>query len=254
MRFFLPGSFLLILYSCVDKEKKDIGTASIPKEYLTPLLDSFNTRNLDIEPSLQYDIALDTIEICGDLRHPYVSAIFPKLSETDYSFVRKQIAKLIKDKKTDFYQTISGYKIENDSGWVERSCDIRIRPVSLYQTDKVISFALETNRDYLGMSTAFEYDVINYDLENKKPIALLDYFALNTSADTSFLEQIIGRAAGIDFSIKNHIEIGGHINFSFDDLYVYFYFDKYDMAWGAKSVKKKYILDHIHPDYRQYSE
>jgi hypothetical protein len=249
MKYFLAISFLLIVYSCTENADKEMSL--IPNEYLTPLLDSFNTRNLDLEPSLQHDIILDTVEINGDLKHPRIHAVFPKLSKVDFPFVPKQIDKLIKDKRTDFYATISENDSEDDSGWQNRNWDIWIQPTSLYQTERVISFSLETDREYLGMSTAFEFNVMNYDLENKKIITLKDFFVLNTSADSSFLEKIIGRAMDTDFNIKIYTENGGRVNFSFDDLYVYFYFDKYDIVgWGTRSVKKKYILDHINPKYR----
>ena len=250
MKYFLLIAFSITIYSCSNRKNTDKDLSSIPKEYLTPLLDSFNSRKLDDEPSLQYDIALDTFESKSDFKYPRIYAVLPKLAEADNPFVNKQIDKLMKDKRADFNKKIAELGIEKDSSWRNRRWDIWIRPMSLYQTDKAISFSLQTNREYLGMSTSFEYDVINYDLENKKSILLKDYFILNTPVDISFLEKIISRAAEIDFSIKHTAEMGEHINFSFDDNYVYFYFDKYGLAWGTRSVKKKYILDHINPVYR----
>jgi hypothetical protein len=214
-------------------------------------LDSFNTRNLDIEPSLQYDISLDTIEINGDSKHPRIHAVVPKLSNDYYPSFQKEIDKLISEKKFDFFETIRDNKEYQDASWQDRSWDIVIHPVSLYQTNKLISFSIETIRDYSGMSAAFEYDVINYDLENKKSIALDDYFILNNRSDITYMEKIIGRTLNMNVSMRDYIEIGGKLNFSFDDFYVYFYFDKYDiLGWGARSVKKKYIIDHINPAYR----
>ena len=80
---------------------------------------------------------------------------------------------------------------------------------------------------------------------------MIDYFILNNAADTAYLENIIGRAMNRDFNIRKRVEFLGTINFSFDDMYVYFYLDKYDvLGFGTFSVKKRYILDHINSNYR----
>jgi hypothetical protein len=236
----------------MHKESTNKETPLILKEYLTPLLDSFNTRNLDFEPSLQYDIVLDTIEISANKKHTGIRMIFPKLSEEEYPEVHKRIDKLIKDKKQEFFEVIADEKVEYDSslqlyqGW-----GMGIAPISLYQTEKIISFGIESGYGYTGMPSGFEYTVINYDLENKRPIALNDFFVLNTAADTAYLDGLIGRAMNREFSIKKRTEFLGQVNFSFDDIYVYFYLDKYDvLGFGISSIKKKYILDHINPAYR----
>jgi hypothetical protein len=252
MRYFLSLAFLFVIYSCAPKQNTNKEIPLVLKEYLTPLLDSFNTRNLYLESSLQFDISLDTINIDGNKRHTGINIIFPNLAKEEYPEVYKQVAKLIKEEKQEFYETVADEKVEFDSGFqLYRGWGMWIEPKSLYKTEKVISFGIESGYGYTGMPSGFEYHAINYDLENKKQIAFNDYFLLTTKADTTYLEGIISRAMNRDFNIKSRTDFLGQINFSFDDLYVYFYLDKYDvLGWGITSIKRKYILDHINPAYR----
>jgi hypothetical protein len=222
------------------------------KEYLTPVRDTFNTRDLAREPSLQADIALDTIDIPMNKKHKGITMIYPKVSKEEFPDVYRSIDQLIKTTKKEFSELVKDEPVryfkdyDRYEGW-----SMGMGPVSLYQTEKVISYAVEDGRGYTGMPSGFEYNIINYDLEKKKEIELGDYFILNTPADTAYLEGIIGRAMNREFSIKQRTEYLGQINFSFDDFYVYFYFDKYDiLGFGISSIKKKYIIDHINPAYR----
>jgi hypothetical protein len=248
MRDFLVIWVLFIFYSCEQDESTKKETPLILKEYQTPLLDSFNTRNLDIESSIRYDILLDTIYIPQNKNHMGISIIYPRLSQDEYPEVSSQIDNLIRRQKKEFYEAIKGEKTEYDTSLkMYRGWDLTIRPMSLYQTEKVVSFGIEKFFGSTGMSSAFEYNVVNYDLLKKKKILLGDYFLLNTLADTIYLKNIISRAISYEFS-KQYLDA---LNFSFDDQYVYFYFDKYNIfAWGTRSIKKKYILDHINPEYR----
>jgi hypothetical protein len=63
MKYFFPLLYLLFLYSCTQQNQRSKEVPVVLKEYLTPVRDTFNTRDLAREPSLQADIALDTIDI-----------------------------------------------------------------------------------------------------------------------------------------------------------------------------------------------
>jgi|KBSSwiStaDraftv2_1062776.scaffolds.fasta_scaffold265484_2 hypothetical protein len=252
MRYLLIISIFIIFYSCAEKENGNARKSSIPKEYLIPLLDSFNTRNLNMEPSLQYGISLDTINIPENKKHTGIRITYPRLSKKNHPEVYDQIARLIKNEKNDFYKLIAEEKVQYDSNFqVNEGYYMWIAPVSLYQTENLVSFSIESGHSFTGGTSYFEYHVINYDLVKKKPIILKDYFILNTAADTILFDGLISRALNRDFSIKRRTEFSGQINFSFDDLYIYFYLDRYDvLGFGISSIKKKYILEHINPEYR----
>jgi len=252
MKYFLFVSFLITIYSCANKKSTEKEEPSVLKEYLSAVSDSFNARDLMYEPSLQFDILLDTINIPASKKHIGIRIIYPKISEKDCPIVCKLIDKLIRNRKKEFYEQIADENVEYDSSWkMNRGWGMWVEPRSLYQTEKVISFGIETSNGFSGMSSGFNFDVINYDFEKKMQIRLKDYFILNSHADTAYLEQIIGRTMNRDFNLKERADFLGQINFSFDDLYVYFYCDKYDiLGWGITSLKRKYILDHINPEYR----
>jgi hypothetical protein len=164
--------------------------------------------------------------------------------------VYRQIDKLIKGRMKDFFQMTKNEETEYDSSrQTYNGLSMYMQPTSLYQTEKVISFGMLYDFGYTGMSSSFEFNVINYDLEKKKKITIKDYFILDTKDDSTFLATTIGRAAKIN-DMGKYFEAIENMNFSFDELYVYFYFDKYELAWGDRCVKKKYILDHINPEYR----
>jgi|GEM_PF-4830691 len=250
---FLLGIFISIFTLACKNKIKTNHTFKVIKDSLQVKSDSFNTQDLEYHPSLQKDILLDTINIPSNKKHLEGTIIFPKLSEKNYPEIYKQISTLIKDKKKDFEESDKDEKVVYDSlmeayqGW-----SMWIEPKSLYWTKKIISFGIESGEGYSGMPSGFEYKTINFDLAKRRQVFLKDYFVLNSRSDTTYLEKIIGRAINRDFSIKKYEgDWGGHINFSLDDSFVYFYFDKYDLlGWGIFSIKKKYILEHINSIYR----
>ena len=245
MKCFLFIIFLWTVYSCADTKNADNETPVVIKKLLPALSDSFNTRDLMSEPSLQYDIPLDTINIFQNENLEELTIIFPKLSPLENSFLYKRINDIVRKSKNDFLKEAKNDEIEYDSVSQEIGFNETIEPKSLYKTEKVASFSFQTY--YLSIGSSFKYDVINYDLEKNKLILLNDYFLLKTSADSIYLSNIVSRAIKNKFS-KEYL---GALNFSFDDQYVYFYFDKYNIfSWGVSSVKKKYILDHINLEYR----
>jgi len=252
MKYLLLTGFLLFIYSCSNKKDSEKGSTIKLKDSLQAVSDTFNTQDLDLYPSLQSDITLDTINIPANKRHMEGKIVFPKLSKRVYPEVYKKLNRLIENKEKDFYEMTKDDELEYDSvmesyaGW-----GMWIDPKSLYLKRNLLSFAIENGEYYPGTPAGFEYNVINYDLEKKKQITLKDYFALNTSSDTSYLEKLIGRMMNRDFDIKSRTGFLGQINFSFDDQYIYFYIDKYDvLGFGIFSINKKYILDHINPVYR----
>jgi hypothetical protein len=119
--------------------------------------------------------------------------IYPKVSKEEFPDVYRSIDQLIKTTKKEFSELVKDEPVryfkdyDRYEGW-----SMGMGPVSLYQTEKVISYAVEDGRGYTGMPSGFEYNIINYDLEKKKEIELGDYFILNTPADTAYLEGIIG--------------------------------------------------------------
>ena len=252
MKFFLFTALLLCLYSCREKENKITPLASQSVDSLRGRSDSFNTKQIEIYPSLQKDIPLDTIEISQTKRHTGIRIEIPVLSQKVDPEVFKQIKELVDSKREEFAEMTKKEVVEYDSAFqYYRGWDMWIEPKSLYRTEKVISFAIESGSGFTGMPSGFEYNTFNFDREKKSNISLGDYFVLRTRADSSFLEKIIQRSFSTGFKLSPYLKAGNRINFSFDDSCVYFYFDKYDVAgWGISSVMKKYILDHISPFYR----
>lgn len=246
----------MILYSCLNKNEKDSEhqKREVVKDTLHMDNDSFNVRNMYINPSLQPDIHIDTIQVNTTNKHTGITIFHPKFSGKECATVNMQVNALIKKKKDEFYEMIKDEKVIYDTGMkTYEGWSMGIGPVCLYRTDKVISICIENGSGFTGMPSGFEYNVINYDIENGKKISFKDYFILNNAVDSLNIERLIGRAMGreAEFRLKEFIEYRGGINFSFDDTCVYIYLDKYDvLGWGISSIKKKYIREHINPRYR----
>jgi hypothetical protein len=251
MKFFVFITLVLSFCSCSDKTSKKQNETAKLKDSLGIKSDSFNVQDLDNQPSLQTDILLDTIYISRTKRHNGITIIIPKLPENDYRELVKLLRHVIENKKKEFYKVTSEDIVSYDSSRDDYTgCDLRIEPKNLYRTERLISFVIEVDQG-CGGPIGFNYSVINFDNKKKKQISLGDYFVLKTSSDTTYLEKIIGRAINRDFRISDYLRFNESVNFSFDSSHVYFCFDRYNMYyWGISSVKKEYILEHIHPEYR----
>jgi hypothetical protein len=248
---FLSIALLISLYSCSNEINKEQNETENLKDSLKIKSDSFNVPDLNLNPSLQSDIPLDTIDIIRNKRHTGITIVIPKLSASDNPEVFIQLKDIVKNKKNEFYEMTKYDIVKYDSGLQSYSgCSMWMEPKSLYRTEKVVSFMIEIDQA-CGGPIGFKYRVINFDNKKKKQISLGDYFVLKSPSDTAFLEKIIGRAINRKFSINDYLSLNKNMNFSFDGSQVYFCFDRYDLySWGVSSVKKEYIIEHINPTYR----
>ena len=80
--------------------------SSVLKEFYDTPSDTFNVRDLMREPSLQFDILLDTIEIPQSKKHKGMTIVYPKLSKDDFPDVHRSIDELIKISKKEFYEIV----------------------------------------------------------------------------------------------------------------------------------------------------
>lgn len=242
----------LIINSCSNRRStKEQASEKINSNILAKS-DTFSFPDCYSYSSIQSNIFFDTINLQRNKRYIGIQIISPKFSKTVYSELCKRLKDLINKKKDDFIETtkdeVVNYNLEMQDyeGW-----SMWLEPECLYQTNKVISLSVRSGEGYTRMPSSLEHNTINFDLIKRKKIFLHDYFLLNSPSDTVYFDKLLSRAMKSEFHIKTYIGLGGIINFSFDSSNVYFYFDKYDpFYWGIISINKKYILDHIHSEYR----
>ncbi len=254
MKYLLAIAIFLLVYSCINKNKSRQNVSEVKRDSLHARPDSFNFSDLISQPSIQDGIILDTVIMEPTKKYLEIRIILPKLIEKDSSDVYNQVKNLAKIIKRQFIESIEDtVKYDSTIGLLQ-GYNMWIEPKSLYKTDKVLSFAIENGEGYGGMSSSFEFTMINLDREKKKQIRLQDYFILKTSSDTAWFSDIVCKSLnwGKPDEVIKYLKFLGPVKFAFDEENIYFFFDRGELFAGGQigSVKKKYITDHIKEEYR----
>jgi hypothetical protein len=129
-------------------------------------------------------------------------------------------------------------------------------PVSIYKSDKLISYAFISTYSEPGAMRPYRtYISVNYDMQKNKLLHLNDYFNIAAPGDTAMLLYVIYSAVGERES--TYWKYNGYDNltdFAVDADKLYFYFDQFSAGGNPcgleGSVKKKYYLNLIRNEYR----
>jgi hypothetical protein len=125
--------------------------------------------------------------------------------------------------------------------------------LKMYRKKNLVSFGFLSVMTEPGRMRPFrKYFFINYDNMAKRFIYFSNYFAIKTQADSILAKSIIyGKVGNPDMSWYN---LSDAINFSFDQEYVYFYFDMFGDLGNpiglVKKIKKKYLAKFINEKYK----
>jgi hypothetical protein len=235
-----------VFIGCADKKNKNV---SLPaKDTVKSVSETVMGRNLDIYPLLPASIKLDTTSIEPNIHHSYVDIVMPVISRKEHPWLHDKL-KNFKDTILRNFLKETAHDTVPDEG-AERGEFLFISSESLYKTDSIVSFILETGQ---GVSTAgFWYAAFNFDKRTGKPIRFDDYFKLKSVADTNSLARKLSIASErpVEECIKYVIQ-DSEVVFGFDEENVHLCFERYHMFhWGTLSIQKKFLLDNIQARYR----
>jgi hypothetical protein len=125
--------------------------------------------------------------------------------------------------------------------------------LKMYKNKNLVSYGFlsEFNEPH-QMRPFRKYFSINYDTTSKRFIYFGNYFTIKTQTDSILAKSIIyGEVGNPDISWYN---LSDAVNFSFDQDYVYFYFDMFGDFGNpmglVKRVKKKYLDKFIKDEYK----
>jgi hypothetical protein len=255
MKYLLIILISFLVYSCTNNNKTKQGETLIRKDSLQAKPDSFNYSELDLQPSIQHGIVLDTVTLDATKKYLGITIVLPKVSKKDFPEVYTLLKNLLRAKKREFIESLEDDVAYDSALHLQQGYSMWMEPKSLYKNDKVISFAIENGEGYSGMPSSFEFNLINFDVQKKKEIKLEDYFLLKTSSDTIGFAEIVCKSLnwGKPEEVKRYLEFLGPVKFAFDEENVYFFFDRFELFAGGQvgSAKKKYIENYIRPEYRE---
>ena len=239
---------LTFIWSCGSDNNKSIPI--VGKDSFVKTIDSLQGRRIDLYPSLQEDIMLDTPHFKPSIHHMGIRVIMPVVSKNDHPWVWKQLDSIRRYSVSVFLEMVKEDTVHIDSVF-EWGSSMWIEPKSLYKSDSLISFILENG--HRSMTSSFMFNTINFDCRMNRRIEFGDYFLLDTPADSISLSSIISRAGYKKDSLeaKRYWDFYGPMDFGFDKENVYFCFEKFSVSgWGAFSIRKKFLIDHIWQRYR----
>ena len=178
----------VILWACRNNNTSKIATDN--KDSMVNNRDTLLGRNIDIYPSLQTGILIDTIDIKTNRRHTGINIIMPIISKKKYSWVYQRLDSIKKSTIKEFLDEVKDDSVYEENG-SKQGYSMWIKPKSLYKNDSTISFILLNGMDYSGMPSTYSFNTISFDSRLKRKIHFSDYFILDTPADSNSLSKII---------------------------------------------------------------
>jgi hypothetical protein len=242
-------AFLVFLQICSCTSKVKHRTA--PETSKLPRSDTFK---LEYSSHLKVPqgVYLDTVNTVDQHSGGKEITILPRLKDRELSSIdRALVSELTKRLLENAAIQIGSGKSVEVNDWT-----IVTEPVSMYKSDKLISYAfISTYDDALAMRPFRRYISVNYNLQAKKILHLNDYFNIVTQADTAMLSYMIYAAVGEwDNPYWQFNEYDNLIDFAVDEEKLYFYFDQFSAGGNPcgleGSAKKNYYLNLIRNEYR----
>src|SRR5262245_28234441 len=107
MKWVLFACLVLCLYACLHRSDSKPDLLPKKADSLLATSDTFHTAHIDLHPSLQRDIGLDTVEIAPTKKHTGIFIVTPILSRTQYPWINSHLNKFVSDKKKEFYNIVA---------------------------------------------------------------------------------------------------------------------------------------------------
>ncbi|GAB2837719.1 hypothetical protein GCM10027043_45920 [Ferruginibacter profundus] len=195
---------------------------------------------------------VDTIKYYDKSTDYTETLICPYLKEKEYNQVNEVVKKEIKRKAALCYLDTT-YNEATDTSKEVFGFTIDNMLLQMYKNRNLVSYGFLSISNEPNQTRPFrKYFSVNYDTIKKQFIYFSDYFKINSSSDSAFLKSLIyGDVGNTDLSLYS---LNNAINFSFNDQYVYFYFDMFGetaIPMGlVKQVKRKYIVQLINEAYK----
>jgi hypothetical protein len=247
--------FSYIFLACKGSKDKPI-EKPVTENHLPATEDTFQTIDLFKSPAyIQSGTILDSVSY----RYPGAKATlftrYPKLSRKEFPEVITWVKQAIAERHKLYVETQKEWKEEEPE---EEVFDEFMGTKLFYRDTNLVSVVLdEWITDGMHRSVWSHRSFI-YDRKKRKEIEITDYFILQSSADTVFMNHLlskgVGRRKGEELDIRQFGDsFTGAFSFAADSSNVYFFFDRYSI-YGLGDwitiVPKKYIRDHIKPGYR----
>lgn len=240
----------LSFLGCRESNEKPVKKA-ITKDSLAHAEDTFQTIRLHESPGyVQHGTIIDSVQYGYRGSKAVFFANFPKLSQKEFPEVNKWVKEFLKEQHGDYIEI----RKESDEDMSDRFIGTKL----FYKDDKVISLVLdEWETDGMNRSI-WTHHSFNYDVKMRKPMNISDYFILQSAADTLFMNHVVSRSVGArkgeELDMRQFGDgFGSSFSFAIDSANIFFFFDRYSVHgigdW-ITIVPKKYIREHIRPEYR----
>ena len=247
----IAASLSFYLISCKGRNDKPAQEEKNLRDSLAGRKDTFLTVALPESPSyIQPGIVIDSASFRAWGAKVSLYYRLPDLSKKEFPRAVKWMYGVLNEKQASYMRT----QKEPDIDVFDEFLGTKL----FYKDNRILSIVLdEWITDGMHRSV-WSHHSFNYDIIKAKEISIADYFILQSMADTVFMNDFLKRSIGIqndsEFDIRKFGDMRD-INFSFavDSANVYFFFDRYGL-YGIGDritiVPKKYIAEHIRPEYR----
>jgi hypothetical protein len=239
----------LFFYSCTSPADPPVAKL-IGNDSLLSRQDTFLRVKLYESPGyIQSGFAFDSIELENRKTKSSFNAHFPRLSQSEHPLLYQWVKEIVNDNLKWFKQDITA---ERPDSLLSKSVNTEL----LYQDKRILSIVLSESSSAYGRNYDWNHHSINYDIGKKKKIKLNDYFILKTTEDTTFLNYFLDQhvGGGHDIDIRRFDDLSKSFTFAVDSANVYFFFSRYYVFVGfgdcISITPKKYIAEHINPEYR----
>jgi len=251
MKYFVVAAFsLLLITSC--KESDDSSAKTIPIENtLLPTEDTFQRVDLFKSPMyIQTGSAVDSASFRAWGSKVSLYYRLPAISKKEFPAAAKWINQVFTERQNSYKE------LQKEPG--DEVFDEFLGTKLFYKDNKILSIVLdEWITDGMHRSV-WEHHSFNYDIVKAKEISIADYFTLQSASDTNYINNFLRRSIGIQsdkgFDIRKFEDMRDlNVSFAADGSNVYFFFDRYGLfGIGDRItiVPKKYISEHIKPEYR----
>ena len=258
MKCFLIAAWVLssfLISSCKEKVQKPVAVKN-----LTPIEDTFQFINVHTGNHKEnpHYVMPGFIIDSAEYRAPGATVSFyfnlPKLSKTEFPQVVKWMNDLLMENRASYRELQTEVQNELQMDVFDEFLGTKL----LYKDSRILSIVLDTWVTDGMHRSVWNHFAFNYDIVKKKRIYVGDYFKLESPADTVFLNYFLRKSVsarpsdGFDISSFGR-PVGSDLDFAFDSANVYFFFSRYSLygiGYNITAIPKKYIKDHIRPEYR----
>jgi hypothetical protein len=237
--------FLCCFIACDETGKKVDGIAVAEN-------DTFDFFSDEYDIQILQGFSVDTLKYYNKQTDYSETIICPKIIGKEFEQLNEILEKEIKRKVALMYLGSTYNEPIGTSKAVFGVVEENIL-LTMHKNKNLVSYGFLSIYTEPGRMRPFrKYFSINYDTTGKRFISFSKFFSINTTADSILAKSIMyGEVGNPDISWYN---LSDAVNFSFDQDYVYFYFDMFGDFGNpmglVKRVKKKYLDNFIKDEYK----